>query len=71
MFDLSCDQCKSLLDEWEGYGDEIRRRGREAGWRTNLPGGRDLCPDCRPSNLGRRDKAASDDCFSDESEALV
>lgn len=24
-----------------------RRDARKEGWRTNLPGGKDLCPECR------------------------
>jgi len=45
--DVRCDDCNELLDEGDWTGAAARENARDAGWRTSLPGGKDLCPDCR------------------------
>ncbi len=43
---IYCDGCSMLGDASSKSAREARRQLREFGWRTSLPGGRDLCPEC-------------------------
>jgi hypothetical protein len=45
--DVHCDDCGDALDNGSATGRKARKTAREDGWLVNLPGGRDLCPDCR------------------------
>ena len=51
------DGCENVSSE-ESFpqetGQSQRRRLRSEGWRTNLPGGRDLCPECFTPKRRRR-----------------
>lgn len=42
---IICDGC-SIIGHAGKSARDARRQLREFGWRTSLPGGRDLCPDC-------------------------
>lgn len=46
--DITCDDCGEDMDDGDIDARGARERARENGWRTNLPGSRDLCPQCRP-----------------------
>jgi len=47
IVDVICNECGQMLDQSCYTGSEARAAARFDGWRTGLPGGRDLCPDCR------------------------
>lgn len=48
--DVKCDGCGHYREEPFWFGERARASARADGWRTNLPGGQDLCPQCRPHN---------------------
>jgi hypothetical protein len=48
---VHCDGCGDPIDDGAQPGDtaaDQRADARLDGWAVSLPGGRDLCPDCRP-----------------------
>lgn len=47
MVTITCDSCEAVADCAEWTAKVTRHFAREAGWLVGLPGGRDICPDCR------------------------
>lgn len=47
--EVTCDSCGETADAIAPTANAARADAREAGWRVSLPGGRDLCPACRPT----------------------
>jgi hypothetical protein len=45
-YTICCDGCSALIDASKASATAARKSVREIGGRVNLPGGKDLCPDC-------------------------
>lgn len=45
-YDIVCDGCGSVIDGSSASATAARKLIRAIGGRTNLPGGKDLCPLC-------------------------
>lgn len=45
-YDIVCDGCGFPIDGSLHSAADARLRVREMGGRVNLPGGKDLCPEC-------------------------
>jgi len=43
---IVCDGCSAAIDGHPKSAAGARQKIREIGGRVNLPGGKDLCPDC-------------------------
>lgn len=51
-YSIGCDGCGALLDASPKSAAAARKVVRDMGGRTNLPGGKDLCPECVANGRG-------------------
>ncbi len=62
---IICDGCAGVIDASSRSAKLARSSVRRTGGRTNLPGGKDLCPDCIASGRDTEGNLESSDSGSD------